>query len=48
MAPRADIHDCAIDAEFRVCCARSVSREISFTIRALRDKFFSALVLITK
>jgi len=48
MASRAALRDRKIDAKFRARCARSLAREISFTIRALRDKFFSALVLIAK
>jgi hypothetical protein len=48
MASRADLRDRAIGVKFRARIARSLAREISFTIRALREKFFSALVLFTK
>ena len=48
MAPNADVRDRAIGAKFRTRSAQSLSREISFAIRANSDKFFSALVLIAK
>jgi hypothetical protein len=48
MASRATSHDRAIGAKNRARDARSFAREISFSIRALRDKFFCALVLFTK
>jgi hypothetical protein len=48
LASRANLRDRMIGAKFRSRAARSIDREISFTIRALPDKFFSALVLIAK
>jgi len=48
MASRADMLARAIRAEFRARRVRSLASEISFTIRALLDKFFSTLVLIAK
>jgi len=48
MASRADLRDRAIGVKIRARIARSLAREISFTIRTLREKFFSALVLFTK
>jgi hypothetical protein len=48
LAFRADARDRAIGVKFPARDARSFVREISFTIRALRLIFFSALVLITK
>jgi hypothetical protein len=48
MAPNAGARDLAIGAKFRARSARSLTREISFAIRANSDKFFCALVLIAK
>jgi len=48
MASRADLRDRAIGAKFREDCARSLTREISFSFRVHSDEFFSALVLFTK
>jgi len=48
LASRASLRDRTIGAKFCSRAARSIDREISFTIRALPNKFFSALVLIAK
>jgi hypothetical protein len=48
MAPRADTRDREIGAKFSARGARSLAREIPFSIRAHTDKIFPALVLITK
>jgi hypothetical protein len=48
MASGAVARDRAIRVNFRAHDARSISREISFSIRAHSKKFFSALVLIAK
>jgi hypothetical protein len=48
MAPNADVRDRAIRAKFCARGARSLTREISFAIRANSDNFFCALVLIAK
>jgi hypothetical protein len=48
MAPRVAVRDRANGAKFCATGARSISREISFTIRAHTQKFFGALVLIAK
>jgi len=48
MAPNAGVRDRTIGAKFRTRSAQSLTREISFAIRANSDKFFCALVLIAK
>jgi hypothetical protein len=48
MASRADMRDLVIGAKFREHCARSLSREISFSFRVYSDEIFRALVLIAK
>jgi hypothetical protein len=48
LASKADARDRAIVVKFLARGAQSFVSEISFTIRALRSIFFSALVLITK
>jgi hypothetical protein len=48
MASRADLRDRAIGVKFRAHRARSLAREISFSIRANSGEIFSALVLFTK
>jgi hypothetical protein len=42
------VRDRAICAKFRAHGARSIPREISFSIRAHSEKIFFALVLIAK
>jgi hypothetical protein len=48
MASTADWRDRAIGVKFRARGARSLAREISFSIRARSGKIFPALVLIAK
>jgi len=48
LASRADVRDREIDAKFRAHRARSLMREISFSIRTHSDENFGALVLIAK
>jgi hypothetical protein len=48
MASRAESRDRTNGAKFRARGARSLSGEISFSIRAHSAKIFSALVLIAK
>jgi hypothetical protein len=48
MAFRADWRDRMIRAKFRARGARSLAREISFSIRPHSAKIFPALVLIAK
>jgi hypothetical protein len=48
LASRADMRDRMIGAKFRAPRARSLTREISFSIRAHSVENFRALVLFTK
>jgi hypothetical protein len=48
LASRADLRDREIGVKFRAHRARSLMREISFSIRTHSDENFRALVLIAK